>query len=71
MGAEDVRRQALNVFRIKLLEAKLFAVEAGTITLSHARMCCGFANDILYHRLSNRTTFLPHNSKDLPIRHRQ
>jgi tryptophan synthase len=33
MGAEDVRRQALNVFRIKLLGAQVIAVEAGTKTL--------------------------------------
>lgn len=36
MGAEDVRRQALNVFRIKLLGAQVVAVEAGTKTLRDA-----------------------------------
>ncbi|KAJ4297640.1 hypothetical protein N0V90_005534 [Kalmusia sp. IMI 367209] len=36
MGAEDVRRQALNVFRIKLLGAQVVAVEAGTQTLRDA-----------------------------------
>lgn len=36
MGAEDVRRQALNVFRIKLLGAKVIAVEAGSRTLRDA-----------------------------------
>lgn len=36
MGAEDVRRQALNVFRIRLLGAKVIAVEAGTKTLRDA-----------------------------------
>ncbi|PSS06727.1 hypothetical protein M430DRAFT_62245 [Amorphotheca resinae ATCC 22711] len=36
MGAEDVRRQALNVFRIKLLGAQVVAVEAGTRTLRDA-----------------------------------
>lgn len=36
MGAEDVRRQALNVFRIKLLGAQVIAVEAGTRTLRDA-----------------------------------
>lgn len=36
MGAEDVRRQALNVFRIKLLGAKVVAVEAGSKTLRDA-----------------------------------
>lgn len=36
MGAEDVRRQALNVFRMKLLGAKVVAVEAGSKTLRDA-----------------------------------
>ena len=36
MGAEDVRRQALNVFRIKLLGAQVITVEAGSQTLRDA-----------------------------------
>ncbi|KAF2205636.1 tryptophan synthase-like protein [Delitschia confertaspora ATCC 74209] len=36
MGAEDVRRQALNVFRIKLLGGQVIAVEAGSRTLRDA-----------------------------------
>ena len=36
MGAEDIRRQALNVFRIKLLGAKVVAVESGSKTLRDA-----------------------------------
>ena len=36
MGAEDVRRQALNVFRIRLLGAQVIAVEAGSRTLRDA-----------------------------------
>ena len=36
MGAEDVRRQALNVFRIKLPGAKVVAVETGAMTLRDA-----------------------------------
>lgn len=36
MGAEDVRRQALNVFRIKLLGGSVIAVEAGSKTLRDA-----------------------------------
>ncbi|WP_027340080.1 tryptophan synthase subunit beta [Halonatronum saccharophilum] len=36
MGAEDVRRQALNVFRMKLLGANVVAVEEGTATLTDA-----------------------------------
>ncbi|KAF4584251.1 Tryptophan synthase [Ophiocordyceps camponoti-floridani] len=36
MGAEDVRRQALNVFRMRLLGARVVAVEAGSKTLRDA-----------------------------------
>jgi tryptophan synthase len=36
MGAEDVRRQALNVFRMKLLGAQVVSVEAGSRTLRDA-----------------------------------
>ena len=36
MGAEDVRRQSLNVFRMKLLGAKVSEVETGTKTLKDA-----------------------------------
>ena len=40
---EDVRRQALNVFRIKLLGAKVVAVEAGARTLRDA------VNEVCHH----------------------
>jgi len=36
MGAEDVARQSLNVFRMKLLGTRVIAVEAGTRTLKDA-----------------------------------
>ncbi|GME47539.1 Isochorismatase-like protein [Neofusicoccum parvum] len=36
MGAEDARRQALNVFRIRLLGAEVVPVEAGSKTLRNA-----------------------------------
>ncbi|MBM3942368.1 MAG: tryptophan synthase subunit beta [SAR202 cluster bacterium] len=36
MGAEDVQRQSLNVFRMKLLEAEVIPVESGTRTLKDA-----------------------------------
>ncbi|HET7559755.1 MAG TPA: tryptophan synthase subunit beta, partial [Limnochordia bacterium] len=36
MGAEDTRRQALNVFRMQLLGAEVRAVDAGTRTLKDA-----------------------------------
>jgi tryptophan synthase beta chain len=36
MGAEDMRRQALNVFRMQLLGAKVVPVHSGTATLKDA-----------------------------------
>ena len=36
MGEEDIRRQALNVFRMRLLEAEVITVESGTRTLKDA-----------------------------------
>ncbi len=36
MGAKDVQRQELNVFRMKLLGAKVVAVESGSKTLKDA-----------------------------------
>lgn len=36
MGAEDTKRQSLNVFRMKLLGAKVHAVKTGTATLKDA-----------------------------------
>ena len=36
MGAEDVQRQSLNVFRMQMLGAKVIAVEAGSKTLKDA-----------------------------------
>ena len=36
MGAADVERQSLNVYRIKLLGAKVHAVDSGTATLKDA-----------------------------------
>ncbi|MGW8179886.1 MAG: pyridoxal-phosphate dependent enzyme, partial [bacterium] len=36
MGTEDTRRQALNVFRMELLGAKVTPVDAGSCTLKDA-----------------------------------
>ncbi|MGH7550039.1 MAG: pyridoxal-phosphate dependent enzyme, partial [Gemmatimonadota bacterium] len=36
MGAEDVRRQALNVYRMQLLGAEVVSIDAGTRTLKDA-----------------------------------
>ena len=47
MGAKDVKRQELNVFRMKLLGAKVHAVESGSKTLKDAM------NDAIRHWVSN------------------
>jgi tryptophan synthase beta chain len=52
MGAKDVKRQELNVFRMKLLGAKVNAVESGSKTLKDAM------NDAIRHWVTNaRDTF--------------
>ena len=52
MGTEDIRRQALNVFRMKLLGAKVHGVTSGTATLKDAM------NDAMRHWVAHvRDTF--------------
>jgi len=52
MGAEDVERQALNVFRMRLLGARVISVEAGSRTLKDA------INEALRDWVTNvRTTY--------------
>lgn len=52
MGAKDVERQKLNVFRMKLLGAKVHAVESGSRTLKDAM------NDAIRHWVTHaRDTF--------------
>ncbi len=52
MGEKDVKRQALNVFRMKLLGAKVHAVKSGSRTLKDAM------NDAIRHWVTNaRDTF--------------
>lgn len=52
MGKEDIRRQALNVFRMKLLGAKVHECTSGTMTLKDAM------NDALRHWVTHvRDTF--------------
>ena len=52
MGAKDVKRQELNVFRMKLLGAKVIAVESGSKTLKDAM------NDAIRYWVTNaRDTF--------------
>ncbi len=47
MGAKDVKRQELNVFRMKLLGAKVHAVESGSQSLKDAM------NDAIRHWVTN------------------
>ena len=52
MGTEDIKRQSLNVFRMKLLGAKVTGVTSGTATLKDAM------NDALRHWVTHvRDTF--------------
>jgi len=52
MGTEDIRRQSLNVFRMRLLGAKVHGVTSGTATLKDAM------NDALRHWVTHvRDTF--------------
>jgi len=52
MGKEDIRRQSLNVFRMKLLGAKVHEVTSGTATLKDAM------NDAMRHWVTHvRDTF--------------
>ncbi|RRJ84923.1 tryptophan synthase subunit beta [Aestuariirhabdus litorea] len=47
MGAEDIRRQALNVYRMKLLGAQVVSVESGSKTLKDAM------NEAMRHWVTN------------------
>jgi tryptophan synthase beta chain len=49
MGAVDVERQALNVFRMKLLGAEVHSVESGSRTLKDA------VNEAMRHWVANVT----------------
>ena len=76
MGAEDVRRQSLNVFRMKLLGAKVEVVESGSRTLKDAM------NEAIRDWVTNvRDTYYligsvvgphpyPMTGARLPVRHR-
>ena len=65
MGAEDVRRQSLNVFRMKLMGANVIPVQSGQKTLKDAlnealRDWMGSARRYaLHHRLRRRPTPVP------------
>ena len=65
MGAEDIRRQALNVFRMRLLGAEVREVTSGTKTLKDATneairdWVTNVRDTFLYHRLGGRAAPVP------------
>ena len=62
MGAEDMDRQALNVFRMRLLGAEVLRVDAGSRTLKDA---CG--RHVLFARLGARSTPVPADGARVPV----
>jgi len=64
MGAKDVARQELNVFRMKLLGARVHAVESGSKTLKDAMRY------LLYYRYSRRSAPLPYDGTRFSVDHR-
>jgi tryptophan synthase beta chain len=77
MGEEDIRRQAPNVFRMKILGAEVVPVSSGTATLKDAmneamRQAMGLARagHLLRHRHNGRAPSLSHDGPELSERHR-
>ena len=77
MGEEDIRRQSLNVYRMRLLEAEVISVESGTRTLKdainegHPRLGHQRRDDPLPHRQRRRPPSIPADGARLPERHRK
>ena len=75
MGAEDVQRQALNVFRMRLLGAEVVTVNAGTRTLKGcdqrgvARLGNERARYLLSARQRTRSTSVPAHGARISKRH--
>ena len=77
MGSEDTRRQALNVFRMRLLEAEVIAVESGhphpegRHQRGHPRL--GYQRGVhpLPHRQRRGAAPLSHAGAGLPVGHKQ
>ena len=76
MGEEDMRRQELNVYRMRLLGAEVRGVGSGSATLKDAineamRDWVTNVRDTFYNpRLRPRRPPLPHHGARLPPRHR-
>ena len=73
MGSVDVERQSLNVFRMKLLGAKVTAVDAGSTSLKDALnealrdWIATVAQHLLPHRHRRRTASVPDDRARLSI----
>jgi len=67
MGPRDMERQALNVFRMRLLGAEVRPVHSGTATLKdatsggHPRLGHERGDDALHPRLRRRAPPVPHD----------
>ena len=77
MGAEDMRRQALNVFRMRLLGAEVRGVSSGSATLKDAineamrDWVTNVRDHLLHPRLRSRRPSVPDDGPRLPPRHQQ
>ena len=77
MGAEDIQRQAPNVFRMKLLGATVVPVESGSKTLKDAlqrsdpRLGHQRRKHVLYLRHRGRPASVSDDGARLPVRDRQ
>ena len=76
MGAEDIQRQSLNVYRMRLLGTEVISVGSGTQTLKDAinEALAGLGHQRrdhpLPHRQRRRTAPLSHAGARLPVGHR-
>ena len=76
MGSEDIERQKLNVFRMRLLGAKVHSVDSGSKTLKDAinealqRLGDEPRGDLLHHRFRRGPASVPGHRERLPERDR-
>ncbi len=77
MGEEDIRRQELNVFRMRLLGAEVLPVTSGSGTLKDATneairdWVANVGEHPLHHRVGGRACAVPGHGAGLPVGHRR
>ena len=77
MGEEDIRRQALNVYRMRLLGAEVIPVTSGTRTLKDATSeairdwVTNVEDTLLRHRLGRGAGSVSDDGARFPVGHRQ